>query len=100
MKNSLIVQSVDKREIGVIKVPDIIYTDSFTGGVSLKSADIFLGIKECESMLNQFIDFIRNSGGQIWLQDKNNKDLAIKLDRNFSLNYYYPECIKLRSDNE
>lgn len=81
-------------------MPDIIYTDSFTGGVSLKSADIFLGIKECESTLNQFIDFIRNSGGQIWLQDKNNKDLAIKLDRNFSLNYYYPECIKLRSDNE
>lgn len=76
-------------------MPDIIYKDNFDGGISLKSLDIFLGIKQCENSLNQFIDFITMSGGQIWLQDPDNKDFIIKLDRNVIINFFYPECVKL-----
>lgn len=79
-------------------MPDVIYKDNFNDGISLKSMDIFLSVKQVESSLNQLIDFINSSGGEIWMQDPDNKDFIIKLDRNVIMNFYYTECVRLNSE--
>ncbi len=44
---------------------------------------------ELEKQLNAFILDVKEHNGKVWLQDPNNKELYIDLDRPFSINYYY-----------
>lgn len=46
-------------------------------------------VTKLEKQLNDLICDIRNHNGRIWLQDRQNKDLYIELDRPLNLNYFY-----------
>lgn len=46
--------------------------------------------RRAEDAINSMIDMIRENGGQIWIQSKNNKEHYYTLTDHISLNYYVP----------
>ena len=60
----------------------------FSGEVDLRSA---------ERTINRLIKEVQNSGGSVYLVDKNNPDFSMKLDREIEICYFFlasndPNC--------